>query len=96
MSKVYFGSPIPGWLDECIAFPPMKTSNFCPTRRARGRLDSHRQMGIFRGFVFLPFRERVSSLQPPVSRKERAGLSRQSAPGLTRAVSGQPVIENEK
>jgi hypothetical protein len=39
-----------------------------PTRRARGRLDSHRQIGFFRGFGFCPFRERVSSLQPPVTR----------------------------
>jgi hypothetical protein len=39
-----------------------------PTRRARGRLDSHRQNGFFRGFGFCPFRGRVSSLQPPVTR----------------------------
>jgi len=38
------------------------------TRRARGRLDSHRQNGFFRGFGFYPFWERVSSLQPPVTR----------------------------
>ena len=33
-----------------------------------GGLDSHRQNGIFRGFGFCSFRERVSSLQPPVTR----------------------------
>jgi hypothetical protein len=30
---------------------------------------SHRQIGLFRGFRFFPFRERVSSRQPPVSPK---------------------------
>jgi hypothetical protein len=40
----------------------------CPTLRARGRLDSHRQKGFFRGLRFAPFRGRVSSLQPPVTR----------------------------
>ena len=40
----------------------------CPTRRARGRLDSHRQIGLFCGFGFCPFRGRVSSRQPPVTR----------------------------
>jgi hypothetical protein len=38
------------------------------TVRARGRLDSHRQIGNFRSFGFCPFRGRVSSLQPPVTR----------------------------
>jgi hypothetical protein len=28
-----------------------------PTRRARGRLDSHRFFGFFRGFGFSPFRK---------------------------------------
>jgi hypothetical protein len=32
-----------------------------------GGLDSHRQIGFFRGFGIAPFRERVSSRQPPVS-----------------------------
>jgi hypothetical protein len=41
------------------------------TMRARGRLDSHRQNGFFRGFGFFPFHERVSSLQPPVTRAVR-------------------------
>ena len=31
-------------------------------------LDSYQQIGFFRGFGFYPFRERVSSLQPPVTR----------------------------
>jgi len=39
--------------------------------RARGRLDSHRQNGFFRGFGIRPFRGRVSSLQPPVTRAVR-------------------------
>ena len=39
--------------------------------RARGRLDSHRQNGLFRGLRFAPFRGRVSSLQPPVTRAVR-------------------------
>ena len=39
--------------------------------RARGRLDSHRQIGLFRGFGLWPFRGRVSSLQPPVTRAVR-------------------------
>jgi hypothetical protein len=39
----------------------------CPTMRARGRLDSHRQNGFFRSFGFCPFRERISSRQPPVT-----------------------------
>jgi hypothetical protein len=34
----------------------------CPTQRARGRLDSHRQIGFFRDFGLPPFRERVSSI----------------------------------
>jgi hypothetical protein len=36
-----------------------------PTRRARGRLDSHRQNGFFRGFGFCPFRG--ASLVPPAA-----------------------------
>jgi hypothetical protein len=38
------------------------------TRRARGRLDSHRQIGFFVALGFVRFVERVSSLQPPVTR----------------------------
>ena len=43
-------------------------NNTRPTQRARGRLDSHRQNGFVRGFGLPPFRGRVSSLQPPVTR----------------------------
>ena len=46
---------------------PRPTYYILVTQRARGRLDSHRQNGFFRGFGFCPFRERVSSRQPPVS-----------------------------
>ena len=38
------------------------------TSRARGRLDSHRQIGNFRGFGFCPFGRRVSCLWPTVTR----------------------------
>jgi len=51
------------------------------------RLDSHRQIGLFRGSGFCPFRGRVSSLQPPVSR--------QSTPGHTRAVGRYTQSELE-
>ena len=38
-----------------------------PAKTMRGRrLDSHRQIGFVHGFEFWPFRERASSLQPPV------------------------------
>jgi hypothetical protein len=58
------------------------------TRRARGRLDSHRQIGLFRGFVAYPFCERVSSRQPPVSRELHAGLSRSvTLRGLSHSVA---------
>jgi hypothetical protein len=36
-----------------------------PTRRARGRLDSHRQIGLFRGFGF--FSVSGASLVPPAA-----------------------------
>ena len=38
------------------------------TKRARGRLDSHRQIGFVRVFEFYPLRRQVSSRQPPVTR----------------------------
>ena len=38
------------------------------TQRERERLDSHRQIGFFHGSGFCPFRGRVSSHQPPVTR----------------------------
>jgi len=44
--------------------PPCPTCFILVTMRARGRLDSHRQNGIFRGFKFFPFSERVSSREP--------------------------------
>jgi hypothetical protein len=46
------------------------------TRRARGRLDSHRQNGLFHSLGFCPFRGRVSSLQPPVTQRARGPFGR--------------------
>jgi hypothetical protein len=50
----------------------METRHTMPRRHSltlpRGRLDSHRQTGFFRGFGFCPFRGQASSLQPPVTR----------------------------
>jgi hypothetical protein len=45
-----------------------------PTRRARGWLDSHRQIGFIRGFGFCPFRRRVCV--PPAA--GNASLNHQS------------------
>ena len=39
--------------------------------RARGRLDSHRFLAFFVALEFCPFRERISSRQPPVTRAVR-------------------------
>jgi hypothetical protein len=46
----------------------------CPTQRARGRLESHRQNGFIRYFSFALFRGRVSSRQPLVTRAIRFQL----------------------
>ena len=41
-----------------------------PTGRARGRVDSHRQLGVVRDFGFFSFRERVH-LPPAASNPNR-------------------------
>jgi hypothetical protein len=59
--------------------------------RARGRLDSHRQNGLFRGFGLCPFRGRVSSRQPPVTRAVRPS----SEPENYRPVAASHTTEGE-
>jgi hypothetical protein len=46
----------------------------CPTRRARGRLDSHRHIGLFHGFGFCPFRGQVH-VPPAVADAQDVGGS---------------------
>jgi hypothetical protein len=42
-----------------------------PTGRARGRVDSHRQLGVVRDFGFFHFVSESTSLQPPVTQTVR-------------------------